>query len=325
MAKLIAAPNLQLPWSSSKQDDSRFWVIGLVLFVLFFILSVIITRIEVPEPDRDELEEKAIELAQVILEKQEIPEPPPPPPKEEEKKEEEKPKEEPEPEKEPEPEPEPEPKPEPKPEPEEVKLVEAKEAAAAELNQFADMLSDMREDTVDLSDATNDQLVQGTGEEEKLDRALIGASASSKSSGINTENLSRDVGGTTLSGKESTRVTSKIATATGTGDKATAEEVVREKSRRSDEEIRSVMDKNKALIFNVYNKALRKNPTLEGKVVFKIVIDPTGKVVDAEIVSSELNDADLEKKLLGRIRLINFGTRDVLRTTVNYSLDFLPY
>lgn len=86
MAKLIAAPNLQLPWSSSKQDDSRFWVIGLVLFVLFFILSVIITRIEVPEPDRDELEEKAIELAQVILEKQEIPEPPPPPPKEEEKR-----------------------------------------------------------------------------------------------------------------------------------------------------------------------------------------------------------------------------------------------
>jgi len=75
----------------------------------------------------------------------------------------------------------------------------------------------------------------------------------------------------------------------------------------------------------VYNKALRKNPSLEGKVVFKLVIDESGRVSNASIVSSELNDAALERKLLLRIKLINFGKKNVLQTTLEYALDFLPY
>jgi len=85
------------------------------------------------------------------------------------------------------------------------------------------------------------------------------------------------------------------------------------------------MDKNKAAIFATYNRELRKNPTLEGKVVFKMVIEPNGRVSEASIVSSELDDPALERKLLARVRLINFGAKDVLQTTLNYAIDFLPY
>jgi len=42
------------------------------------------------------------------------------------------------------------------------------------------------------------------------------------------------------------------------------------------------------------------------------------------MISSELRDNDLVSKILARIRLINFGGANVMRTRVNYSLDFLP-
>jgi periplasmic protein TonB len=55
-----------------------------------------------------------------------------------------------------------------------------------------------------------------------------------------------------------------------------------------------------------------------------MVIEPSGEVSAVKVISSELSDSDLVSKILARIRLINFGSADVLRTRVNYSLDFLP-
>ena len=325
MAKYLSSPNLQLPWSSSVEDERRFWRILGVLLIPFVIFSIAIPLIHVPEKAREELEKLPPQLAKVVLEKKELPTPPPTPepePEPEEEKEEEKP-EEPEEEKEPEPEPEKEPEPEPEP----AKLVEAKEAAEAEINQFADALSEMR-DAFDLSDV-GEELTQSTGEAEEIDRAIISAGATQTSGGIDTSKLSRDTGGVALSGKTSTRVSSKLASSSSKNAKAKPGEgkkgPPRDKSYRSDEDIRKVMDANKGAIFAIYNRALRKNPALEGKVVFKIVIEPNGKVSNASIVSSDLDDPALERKLLNRVRLINFGAKDVLQTTLEYALDFLPY
>jgi hypothetical protein len=84
------------------------------------------------------------------------------------------------------------------------------------------------------------------------------------------------------------------------------------------------MDQQKGGIFAVYNRALRQDPTLQGKFVFEMVIEPSGEVSDVKMISSELKDSELVGKILARIRLINFGAASVLRTRVNYSLDFLP-
>lgn len=318
MAKLIAAPNLQLPWSASDADNWRLLQILLILFIPFLILSILIPFINVPEPTREELEKVPPQLAKVVLEKKELPKPTPmpkpePTPLPEEPEDE--------PEKE---EPKPTAKPEPKPTAPPAKLVEkAREEAQAEINQFADQLSDLR-DQIDLSDFQDD-VTQGTGEAEEVSRDVITSGATKGSGGIDTAALSRDTGGKAVSAEKTTAaVESKLKT----GDGTKPPEVVQtqaDRSARSREEIRKVMDENKGAIYAIYNRALRKNPTLEGKVVFKMEIDSSGRVVAASIVSSELNDPDLERKLLARIRLISFGAKDVLKTTLNYDMDFLPY
>lgn len=317
----IAPPNLQLPWSSTVDDDRRYWKTFGILCIPFIIFSIAIPLINVPEPEREELERLPPQLAKVVLEEKELPKPSPSPkpkpspspePEKEEEKEKEKPK------------PTPKPSPKPKPSPEPVKLVEkAKEEAQKEIAQFADELSELRDDFSDLSELNAD-LTQGTGEAAELSRDIISSGAKKGSGGINTSKLSRDTGGVAVSStKTAAAVKSKLKT--GNGNKPKVANTPAERSSRSREEIRKVMDKNKGAIYAIYNRALNKNPSLEGKVVFKLEIDGAGRVVKAEIVSSELNDPALERKLLAKIRRINFGAKDVLKTTLNYDMDFLPY
>ncbi len=323
MTKVIMMPNLQLPWSSTIDDDRRFWRIVGILLIPFFIFSAAIPMIDIPEPERSELEELPPQLAKVVIEKQQLPKPTPvptPPPTPE-------PEEEPEEEQKPEEKPTQEPKPEATPEPttatpEPAKLVaKAREEAQAEINQFADALSDMR-DSFELSEV-NEDLTQSTGEAAKIDRSIIGAKAKSGSGGIKTSELSRNTGGVALSGKKTTAVDSKLASPTGAGPQAQRQAGAG--GRRSEEQMRKVMDQNKGAMFNIYNRALRKDPTLEGKVVFEMVIEPGGRISSAKIVSSDLQNPALEAKLLARIKLINFGKQDVKQTKLIFSFDFLPY
>ena len=93
---------------------------------------------------------------------------------------------------------------------------------------------------------------------------------------------------------------------------------------RNEDSIRSQFDQNKGAIFALYNRALRKNPLLQGKVVIELTIEPSGKVSDCKIVKTELEDPRLERKLLTRIKMINFGDEDVEPLQMQYAFDFLP-
>ena len=77
-------------------------------------------------------------------------------------------------------------------------------------------------------------------------------------------------------------------------------------------------------IFALYNRALRVDPTLEGKLVLRLTIAPTGEVTFCEIVSSELGDLELERKLVQRVRLFRFEARDVEAITTTKPIDFFP-
>ena len=85
-----------------------------------------------------------------------------------------------------------------------------------------------------------------------------------------------------------------------------------------------MFDKNKGAIFALYNRALRKDPSLEGKLVLRLTIDPSGTVSFCEIVSSELGDAELERKLVQRVKLFRFEARDVEAITTTKPIDFFP-
>ena len=96
------------------------------------------------------------------------------------------------------------------------------------------------------------------------------------------------------------------------------------KPRRTKEEIVIVFDKNKGSIFNIYHKALRKDSTLEGKVVFELEIAPAGQVSSVRVVYSELNAPEIENKLADKIKGYNFGTKKVEALIVNYPIQFFP-
>ncbi|MDN3638068.1 AgmX/PglI C-terminal domain-containing protein [Simiduia curdlanivorans] len=309
-------PSLLLPWSSLEHDNEVYIKILRILLVVLLLLSIVVPLINVPEIDREKAEALPPTLAKIILEKQALPPPPPPKPKEPEK-----PKEEPKPEKKPK---EPE-KPKEKPkevEPPKPDVAKAREKAAVSgLLQFQDDLMDMRE-ALDASDIASANITRGAAEAEKMDRSMITSGAKSTSGGISSAAVSRETGGVALGGRETTKVDSKLAAG---GTEVKASKTNRDVSGRSEEEIRRVMDKNKAAIFAIYNRALRQNPTLQGKVVVKMVIEPNGSVSAASIVSSDLNDPDLEGKILSRLKLIRFAADNVTQTSLNYSFDFLPY
>lgn len=94
---------------------------------------------------------------------------------------------------------------------------------------------------------------------------------------------------------------------------------------RDVESIRKVLDRNKGAFYTIYRRALRKDPSLEGKVEMLIVVAPDGHVANCSIISSELNDGTLERKLLARVKLINFGAQNVEETSISYSFNFLPF
>jgi TonB family protein len=310
------SPNLQLPWSSLAEDDQRYTRIVQVLLALVVVLTIVVALINVPEIPREEKEKLPPQLAQVLLEKQEIPPPKPiePEPKVEEKKPEEKKPEEKTPE---------EKKPEPIEKPEPVKTVEQArdKAKVSGLLQMQDELMDMR-DMIDTSAVENNNLALGDAAAAQVDRSAVTSGVTGTSGGINPAAYSRDTGGVALSGRETTQVTSELATATrkaaetGTGDGGKS---------RSEEEMSKVMDQHKGAVFLIYKRALRDNAALQGRVVMKIIIEPSGKISDVTIVTSELKDSELEAALIRRIRMITFpASSTVIRTTLRQTFDFLP-
>ena len=96
------------------------------------------------------------------------------------------------------------------------------------------------------------------------------------------------------------------------------------KSSRSIEDIKLVFERNKGAIYAIYNRALRDDPSLQGKVVLELKIAPGGEVTGLRIVSSELKADELEKRLLARIRAFDFGAKDVEVMVVTWPVDFLP-
>jgi len=181
-------------------------------------------------------------------------------------------------------------------------------------------------------------------------RALITSNATGGSGGINTASYSRNTGGGGLAGRSTTLVEgvagggggggaggggargrgdgagSGVGGAGGGGNGAggAVQRGGSGKASRSVEEIKLVFERNKGSIYAIYNRALREEPGLQGKVVLKLTIAPSGGVVDCRLESSELRTPELESKLLARIRQFDFGAKDVDQMIVTWPVDFLP-
>ena len=146
------------------------------------------------------------------------------------------------------------------------------------------------------------------------------------SGGINTGKLSSGFGSGpgNLKGHSAGTAVPSFADKIGDDRAAASRSGSGGRAARSREEIEIVFDRNKSAIYALYSRALREQPELQGKVVVQLTIAPTGEVTDARIVSSELNDAELERKLIARIRMFRFEDKEVEAMTTTKPIEFFP-
>ncbi len=94
---------------------------------------------------------------------------------------------------------------------------------------------------------------------------------------------------------------------------------------RTDEEIQIVFDRYKATLYRIYNRELRKDPTLRGKILMRIRIEPDGAVSLCQMESTDLASPELVARIVERIKRFNFGPKEgVQKMTILYPIDFLP-
>jgi TonB family protein len=311
----------ELPWSTGFEDDARFKKLVRGSLIAAFVLALLFWILPEPKVDPSTIAEQPRRLARLVLDR---PPPPPPPPvvREEPKPPEPAPVEE----RVVEPEPTPEVKPPPKPEPPPVdRTQQARERArVAGLLPLTNQLQALR------NNVSNDRLQRtetvsaASTDTPFAERSLITSRVGTASGGINTAALSRNTGGSGIGGRETTQVESPVegfAEAGGAAQRTGASDL----GSRSREEIERVFDANKGRIYTLYNRALRENPALQGKVVLRLTISPDGRVTFCEIVSSELNDPELERGLVQRVLQFQFEARDnVEPITTTKPIDFFP-
>jgi periplasmic protein TonB len=302
---MILAPyyrEYELPWEGDPESTERFRKILRVLLIVLVVLGILFPLL--PTPKREVAQDIPTRLAKVMLENK--PKPPPPPPKPVEQ-----------------------PKIEPKlamvkPPPRPIDLKElAHRKAEKQLNQVKDELADLREQ-MDLTPLQTKNLSGSVGADSHAERSLITSRVGAGSGGITSANASRGfgTGAGSLTGHTATAVNSSVALASAAN--RNVHSGGGGKPARSPEEIALVFDRNKGRIYSLYARALRDNAELQGKLVLEFTIAPNGTVTECRVVSSELKDPELERKIVALVRLFQFQAEDVDAVTATKPIDFFP-
>jgi outer membrane biosynthesis protein TonB len=297
-----------MPWSDQEDDEQRFRrALATGLFVAL-LLGLLIPLWDIELPDRVEPVKIPERMAQLIVEKK--PPPPPPPPKPEKKLDEstkakkEK-------------------KKAPEPAPEKAQVAR-KKAETAGLLAFKNNFSDLIDTSPDKKLGAQARISSKGKTAKQTSRSLVTAQATSGSSGISTASLSRDVGGAGkgIKGVGFERVESAI------GSDFFGEERPLSGGpgpSRTDEEIQIVFDRYKAALYRIYNRELRSNPILQGKMVLRLTIEPDGSVSACKLDSSDMDSPALGSRIVARVLKFNFGPKEgVPPITILYPIDFLP-
>lgn len=335
----VSLRTTSLPWSGEPGEGSRLALALGLMLAIFVPLAIVVPRIQLPEPDRAEVERVPPQLARLLAPRPEpvvIPKPEPAPEPESEPK----PRPKPEPKLKPEPKPKPEPAPKPEstpvttapppepaavPEPEsespptppqtakEARAVAAKSGLMAMQDQLAAMHQDTAPDSGPIAANVSDGGV-ATDSQPAKQHVLKGSGGVASHSGPTRDVALADHTVQSVSEPESI---AKPATPRPAAHKPGP-------SQRAMSNIRRVFNRQKAALYALYNRELRKDPTLAGKVLLELVIEPDGTVSRCEVIESELDRPRLEQTIATRVRMFNFGSANVETRTVRFPIDFLP-
>lgn len=313
-----------MPWSRGGEEDRRLRKSLAISMLACALLAVLMGVIQLPVPEFSELTEVPDRVAQLIRRERELP--PPQPVVEELVVEEEEPieidpeeplvaEEQPE---------------EVIPEPEKVITEEEQRQAALEkvaskgILAFRDSFSS-RAQSRPTAQLGADARIGNAGEAAvgRPERSMVTTQQPGSSGGINLSSISRDVGGGggQIAGVELTRVASSI----GGGGGSNRPMRGRPLAGRTDEEIQIVFDRYKAALYRLYNRELRRDPTLRGQLVLRLTIEPDGSVSLCELQSSDMDAPSLAQQIVTRVRGFDFGAKeDIVAMTIIYPIDFLP-
>ena len=317
----LPARTLVMPWSRGYDEDARSRKSVLLALLICIALGWLFNTIDLPIPERAKLIEVPERVAKLVREELPPPKPEPEPVIEE-------------------PVPEPEepemaeetPPPEPEVVPEAVEQPAVAESAPVDTKEQVKSkgILAFREKFAQRADLdTNAKLgssarLSSAGENSvgRPERSMVTTSAPGSSGGINLSNISRDVGGGG-DGIEGVAV-SRVASSIGGGEGPDRPLSAGATAGRTDEEIQIVFDRYKASLYRLYNRELRKDPTLRGQLILRLTIEPDGSVSLAELQSSDMNAPALAQQVVDRVKTFDFGAKDVGAMTIIYPIDFLP-
>ena len=205
------------------------------------------------------------------------------------------------------------------------------DVGTAGILKYKQQLASLAQD--DISPRLGSEARYGAADEVGLasSRSVLTTNTPGSSGGIDSGSLSRSVGGgggrggggggSGMPGVKVVRATSSIAPIGGDRPKARSGLG----PSRTDEEIQIVFDRYKSAFYRDYNRELRRNPGLQGKMVLRLTIEPDGAVSMCQLQSTDMDASNLVAQVLSRVRAMNFGAKDgVQAVTIVYPIDFLP-
>jgi outer membrane biosynthesis protein TonB len=293
----------------SSEQDKKFTTILVTLFTLYFVIAVIVPFVDQVEIPKEIKEQIPVQLAKIVLkEKLLLPE------KLDEIKKE-------------------------KVKEERVKktaikkallpienkrIIAKEKAKISGLAAMKDELFSMRE-AFDIKPSGITNLREEKTSEVKIKRKLIASNLNKQSTVLTAVKTANLVNSDVLSTRNTQKVRLSDKEVLANTDVIVEEKITVIKSgQRSEVSLRRSLEANKARLYARYNRALRKDPFLQGKVLFEIEIQPNGKISNIVIKSSELNSPKLERQLLVILRSITFPAASVAVMKTIWAIDFLP-
>jgi len=204
------------------------------------------------------------------------------------------------------------------------RMTPREKAASSGVLAMSDALARLRSTTPKTGIETGQDVVVSRGRAETGHASILTTNVTQGSGGIEGGVANQSVlGATGLPGRGwgGHGAGSREARMPGTGRAATPPSGL----ARSEEEIQEVLDRHKGAMYTLYNRELRKDAALQGKLVLSITIAPAGNVTRCDILSSELGAVTLEQQLVALIRRIDFGNKPgVPAVTTKVPIEFLP-
>lgn len=331
-----------LPWDPLPGESNRLRILMVIMLLLAFLIWLIVPRIEIPRIERAQAEAVPESLARIVIAKKIVPPPPKPVKEIKEVKPDES-----------------LTKPEvvkpvnldtaPKPVVTDLQKSAARARASQAIQEagIADALADIRDMNVTAMAAPKGLPGQtgsgtgglitstqeaGTSRNQLTSRAGSGSGAGSAYAG----GMSSGFGGGKAGGKGSAgmmgagvaggggKIQSVQSSIDTTASNVNARVGKDGKSRRSAEDIRKTFDQYGGRLNNLYQRALRNDPTMQGTVRLKLAVAADGSVTSCSVASSQINNAELEAKIIAVVKGFNFGADNVEAWSGTHDLNFFP-